>query len=571
MAELYDSKFWTKSYDKHVKPSLAPYPDKPLGKILDEAMAKFPEKPACWLMKKEVSYRELRAMVHSFATFLEQQGLQKGDVVAICLPNCPQYLVAQFATLLAGGVASGCSPLLSEDEIAYQLNDSDTKFIVTLDAVYDKILIKKGVLEKTPKVKVVITTNISEYMGLSKILVFLGKLLGKIPKGKVKPFPGKTVVQFKEVMKVLNDVQPVDINVKKDLALLQYTGGTTGRPKGTQLTHANIISNLTQIMIWLNTDPGNEICQSAFPLFHLAGLIFAHIVVWDSHAQVLIPNPRDTDHFIADWIEHKPTIILNVPTLYVMLMNNPKSKEIPKAILDNVKNYGSGAAPFPAETIQNFETHFQAEGKVLEVYGMTETSPIITMNPRYGTKKIGTVGLPVPDTELRLIDIDTGDPVELGNPGEIILKGPQVSPGYYNKPEANAKTFTNGWFHTGDVAVMDEDGYITIVDRTKDMLIVSGFKVYSVHVEDILVKHPSIELAAIIGLKDPKRPGSEIVKAVIQLKEGVSPTDALKEDIKKYASEKLSSYENPKVWEFKAELPVSMVGKVLKKELREEA
>jgi long-chain acyl-CoA synthetase len=193
------------------------------------------------------------------------------------------------------------------------------------------------------------------------------------------------------------------------------------------------------------------------------------------------------------------------------------------------------------------------------------------MNPRYGTKKIGTVGLPVPDTELRLIDIDTGDPVELGNPGEIILKGPQVSPGYYNKPEANAKTFTNGWFHTGDVAVMDEDGYITIVDRTKDMLIVSGFKVYSVHVEDILVKHPSIELAAIIGLKDPKRPGSEIVKAVIQLKEGVSPTDALKEDIKKYASEKLSSYENPKVWEFKAELPVSMVGKVLKKELREEA
>jgi long-chain acyl-CoA synthetase len=571
MAELYDSKFWVKSFDDHVKASLAPYPPEPLGKLLDSSMAKFPDKPACWLMKREVSYKELREMVHKFATFLQQNGLQKGDVVAISLANCPQYLVAQFGTLLAGGVTSGCSPLLSDDEIAYQLKDSGAKFLITLDAVYDKILRKKGVLDRVPELKVIVATNISEYMGLSGLLVFLGKLLRKIPKGKVKPFPGKKVVQFKDIMKMESAVKDVDIDVQNDLAFLQYTGGTTGRPKGTELTHANITTNLTQITTWLNTDFGEEICESAFPLFHLAGLIFSHLVVWQSAAQVLIPNPRDTDHFIDDWIEHQPTLILNVPTLYVMLMNNPKSMEIPKAILDKVKIYGSGAAPFPAETIREFEAHFAAEGKVLEVYGMTEASPILTMNPRYGTKKIGTVGLPAPDTELRLIDIDTGQPVELGQAGEIIAQGPQITRGYLNKPEANAKTFIDGWFHTGDVGVMDEDGYLRIVDRTKDMLIVSGYKVYSVHVEDVLTKHPDIELAAIIGLKDPKRPGSEIVKAVIQLKEGIQLTDAVQESIKKYAEDKLSKYENPRVWEFKEELPVSLVGKVLKRELREES
>jgi len=193
--------------------------------------------------------------------------------------------------------------------------------------------------------------------------------------------------------------------------------------------------------------------------------------------------------------------------------------------------YVSGAAPFPAEAIRDFEESMLGPNKVLEVYGMTETSPILTMNPHYGKKKVGTVGLPVPDTELRLVDIETGEQVELGKPGEIICKGPQVTRGYFNKPDANAKTIIDGWLHTGDVGVMDEDGFITIVDRTKDMLIVSGFKVYSVHVEDVMTKHPDIELIAIIGLKDPDRPGSEIVKAVVQLKEGVQPTEKAQENL----------------------------------------
>ncbi len=488
----YDAKIWTKSYDKNVNPTLL-YPKENLGDLFDKAMAKYPERVACYFMEMAMSFRELREYVHRFATFLQKNGLKKGDRVAINLANCPQYLVAHLGTLLAGGVASGCSPLMSPTEIAYQINDSEAKFFVTLDAFYEKVLTQ--VLDKVPKLQCVITTNISDYMGLSKIKVTLGKLLKRIPKGKVLPFSGKLILDFNEVIKTEKDLKPVDIDIQNDLALLQYTGGTTGLPKGTELTHANIITNIVQISTWIDRtaeeqEEANNL--SAFPLFHLAGLAMSMVTLYLSATQVLIANPRDTDHLIHEMIDKKPQIMVNVPTLYLAIKNNEKAKKIPPNILKDIEVYISGAAPFPAEAINDFEDNMQAKKKVLEVYGMTETSPILTMNPYYGTKKVGTVGLPVPDTDIRLVDVETGEQVDLGKPGEIICRGPQVTRGYYNKPEANAKTIIDGWFHTGDVGVMDEDGYITIVDRTKDMLIVSGFKVYSVHVEDILTKHPDI-------------------------------------------------------------------------------
>ncbi len=566
----YDAKIWLKSYDAHVKPSLD-YPKEGLGKFFDDAMIKYPDLPAFFFMKREFSYKQFQEMVHIFATFYQKNGLKKGDRVAINLPNCPQYMAAHFGALLAGGVASGCSPLLSATELAYQINDSGAKFFVTLDAVYAHVLI--DILDKVPNLECVITTNIADYMGLPKPLVFIGKLAKKIPKGKVTPFPGKKVIDFKEVMETPIDLKKVSIDVNQDLALLQYTGGTTGLPKGTELTHANIISNMVQIATWLDTkdEDAGQVILSAFPLFHLAGLVMSMISVYTCGTQILIANPRDTNHLIKEIIDKKPKLMVNVPTLYLAIKNNPKAKNIPKSQLDYTDLYVSGAAPFPAEAIRDFESAMNADNKLLEVYGMTETSPILTMNPRYGKKKIGTVGLPVSDTEIRLVDVETGEQVPLGKPGEIICKGPHVTRGYYNKPEANSKTIIDGWLHTGDVGVMDEDGYITIVDRTKDMLIVSGYKVYSVHVEDILTKHPDIELIAIIGLKDPNRPGSEIVKAVVQLKEGVEPTESVKEDLKKYAAEKLSKYENPKRWEFTESMPLTAVGKVLKRSLREEA
>jgi acyl-CoA synthetase (AMP-forming)/AMP-acid ligase II len=565
----YDAKIWIKSYDKHV-PSTLKYPKESLGILFDKAMNRFPDRVACYFMKKEILFKELLDCVYRFATFLQKNGLQKGDRVAISLPNCPQYLIAHFGTLLAGGVASGCSPLMSPTELAYQINDSESKFFVTLDAIYAKVLIK--VIEKLPNLHCIITTNVSDFMGLGKPIVFLGKLMGKIPKGKVTPFSGKMDLDFKKVMETLPDVKEVNIDVDNDLALLQYTGGTTGSPKGAELTHTNIISNIEQIITWIDKKVAKEgeINLSAFPLFHLAGLQMSMTTLYTSAPQILIANPRDTKHIIKEVIDKHPKLMVNVPTLYLSLKNNPLINKVPESTLDNLEIYVSGAAPFPAEAIKDFESAMRAENKVLEVYGMTETSPILTMNPYYGKKKIGTVGLPVQDTEIRIVDVETGEQVALGKPGEIICKGPHVTRGYYNKPEANAATIINGWFHTGDVGVMDEDGFITIVDRTKDMLIVSGYKVYSVHVEDVLTKHPDIEMIAIIGLKDPDRPGSEIVKAVVQLKEGIQPSESVTQNLKQYAAEHLSKYEIPKIWEFREALPLTVIGKVLKRALRED-
>ena len=555
-----------KSYDTHVHPVLQ-FPREGLNVLISRAMQAVLDKPACWFMARTFLYREIHDMTQRFITFLQANGFKKGDVVAISLPNCPQYLVAHVATILAGGVSSGLSPLLSPDEVAYQVNDSGAKFLVTLDAVFEKVLTK--ILDKCPNLQGVVVSNIADYMGFSPVKVALGKALKKIPKGKVTPWPGKLVIGFRDVMKVSPNAMPVDIDPTHDLVLLYYTGGTTGHPKGVELTHANIIANLIQVENWIDLERGKDICLSAFPLFHLAGMFFCFYALFNSDSQILIPNPRDTDHLVNEWIAKRPTIIANVPSLYLMILNNPRAATIPRDVLDTVRIYVSGAAPFPAELIRKFENAMHAENKLIEVYGMTETSPLITANPFKGKKKIGTVGLPLPNTVIRILDLESGKPAPLGSPGEVTCKGPQVTRGYRNKPEETSTAIDeDGWLHTGDVGVMDEDGYITIVDRVKDMLIVSGYKVFSVHVEDILVKHPAIELVAIIGLKDPERPGSEIVKAIIKLYAGYPAPPETQDDIKKYAGEHLSKYENPKIWEFRDEIPLTAVGKVDKKVLR---
>ena len=305
-------------------------------------------------------------------------------------------------------------------------------------------------------------------------------------------------------------------------------------------------------------------------MFHIGGLIVATQAVWVAASQILIPNPRDTDHIINSMIEKNPTILGNVPTLYGMIMNNPKSQEIPKEVLDNVIVYASAAAPFPAEMIRDFEKHMQAENKVMELYGLTETTTNVS-NPFFGLKKVGKIGLPLPDTLVKIVDIESGEDLDTEEPGEILIKGLTVTRGYFNNKEATEKAIKDGWFHTGDVGIMDNDGYIQIVDRLKDMLIVSGYKVFSVHVGDVLTKHPDVELATIIGLDDPNRPGSQIVKAYVILKQGIKPIYEVQEDIKIFAIENLSKYEKPTLWEFREELPLTSVGKVLKRALRDES
>jgi len=560
-------KFWVKFYDPGVKAKLD-YPAEGLGSLFIKAISAYPDKVACYYFNTAMKFSELIELAQKFATALQKNGLKKGDVVIINLVNCPQYIIAALGTLLAGGVISGCSPLLSEDELSYQLNHSEAKAIITLDAVYDKLLMKK-LADKVPKLQILIPTSLAEYMGFSKVKVFLGKLLKKIPSGKIKTWPGKTVLKWKDILQTPADLKEVPID-PDDLCMLPYTGGTTGRPKGTMLTHRNMVSQVTQFGHWLGLEPGSGTTLSAFPYFHIAGTLVYCQSLFLAYTQILIPNPRDTSHLIEDWIKHQPTMIANVPTLYNMILNNPKHKEIPKSARDAVLAFVSGAAPFPVKSIREFEAEMGAENKVVEVYGMTETSPLVTSNPFKGEKRIGTVGLPLPDTDIKLVSVETGKPVPIGEPGEILAKGPQVMKGYYKSPEATAKALENGYLHTGDIGVFDEQGYLKIVDRIKDMLNISGYKVYSVRVEDILTKHPDIEICAIIGLEDPKRPGSEIVKAFIKLKEGVALTEAVKASIEKYAAENLAKYEVPKQWEFREELPLTLVGKVLKRELREQ-
>ncbi len=561
-------KFWLKSYDKHVPPTLN-YPKEDLGTLLTQSMNKFADKICLHFMDRALRFKEILEYSQKFATYLQKSGMKKDDVLAICLPNTPQYLIAVFGTLIAGGTVTGCSPLLSPDEIVYQMNDSGAKFLVTLDILHEKIFSK--IYKRLPNLKVIIPTNISEFMGFGRFKVFLGKLTKKIPKGKMTPYLGKNVIPFLEALNTEIELKKVEIK-PEDLALIQYTGGTTGQPKGTEILHSNLIANIHQLDVWLDREKGKDILISAFPFFHIAGFVIGLFMNSLGGSQVIVANPRDTDHIIKEIIDKKPTCLGFVPTLFLMLMKNPMSEKIPLEVLDNISLYVSGAAPFPAEAVREFEKQFNTENKFIEVYGLTETAAIATANPRYRKKKIGTVGIPFPDTDIKLIDIETREEVkEIGKPGEILIKGPQVVKRYHNNSEVTAASFDkDGYFLSGDVGVIDEDGYLTIVDRIKDMIIVSGFKVYSVHAEDVMTKHPDIRLIAIIGVPNPERPGAEIVKAIIQLKKDVDATDDIKESIRKYAEENLSKYEVPKIWEFREKLPLSVLGKVLKKVLRDE-
>ncbi|MHA1803934.1 MAG: AMP-binding protein, partial [Promethearchaeota archaeon] len=441
--------------------------------------------------------------------------------------------------------------------------------LLTLDSFYEE-KIREVVTSGKTNVKSVITTNITDMIKLNPIIKFLGKKLKKIPYAKeIKPISGIKLFQFKEIMdEYPNNTAPdVKIDPKTDLAFLQYTGGTTGQSKGAMLTHENEVANIKQVTHWWEVDAtkGEDIFLSAFPFFHLAGLFMNLGAIAYAGCQLLIPNPRDTSHMIKLIEKWKPQIIVNVPTLYLMLIQDPKFRKLD---LSSVRVYVSGAAPFPSESIKEFES-IVGEHKLLEVYGMTEASPIVTMNPYLGKRKIGWVGVPVSNTEVKIVDVsDKTKEVPLGEAGEIAVKGPQVFKGYWNKPEETKNALKEGFFYTGDVGMMDEDGFIKIVDRTKDMIIVSGFKVFSKEVDDKMNKHPLIELASCVGVPDPERPGSELVKLFVKLNEGIQPTEEVKQDILNYARENLAKYKVPKIIEFVPNIPLTVIGKVDKKALR---
>ncbi|MFX0116674.1 MAG: AMP-binding protein [Candidatus Hodarchaeota archaeon] len=563
------ARFWTKSYDDGVKDLDPSVWETSFAQAIRRTFEQLPDKLALEFLGVELTFGDLDRYSNIFANMLLQHGFQKGDCIGLNLPNIPQYVIALLGAVKIGCVITGVSPLLSEEQILYQLNDAEVKGIVTLDAVFAARLVK--IVSKLPNLQLIITTNVGDF--LPKIKQVLGKLLGKIPKGKVAPIEGKIVADFMSILKKNQysaELPRLSVTAD-DLLFLLYTGGTTGPPKGAMLTNRNVVADMLIVQSWLNWEHGKGIALSGFPFFHIAGIFFCINAIYLGWSQILIPNPRDTDKICSGIAKYRPTVLVNVPSLFQMLLENPKFKTLDHS---QIECCISSAAPFPVESQKELES-IVGEGKLLEVYGMTETSPLTTMNPTRGIKKLGSIGLPLINTDIKLIDPATNEEVPLGDAGEICAKGPQVMKGYWKKPEETQKAIDeNGYMHTGDVGVFDDEGYLKIVDRTKDMIIVGGFKVFSNKLEDTLAQHPAINMVATIGVPNPDRPGSEFVKAYITL-----PSDydyngdeaALKKEIHEWAKAKCSPYEVPKFIEIREELPLTLLGKVDKKILRKES
>ena len=459
-------RFWQKYWDEgleDIDPALfeTAYTD-----LIRPIFKKFPDKTACAYFGRHVSYAELDREANRFAHMLLAQGFQKGDVLGISLPNMPEYLFAWLGTLRAGCTVSGVSPLLSTEQVAYQLRDGNAKGFVTLDIFFaDKV---QELVAQLENLRLIVTAKAGSFLPGFE--------------GKVTPIEGRTVYTFDEILregKFPTDEPGVKIT-PDDIAYLQYTGGTTGAPKGAMLSHRNSVADLLIYQKWLGWKEGEVTALCGFPFFHIAGIFVNANGIYLGGLQILIPNPRDTDHMCAEMEKYKPTLLVNVPALYQLLMANPKFRTMDHS---HVETCISSASPFPEESQKEFEK-IVGKGKLLENYGMSETSPLIVSNPVKGKKKLGTIGLPLLNTDIRLLDPGTGREVAVGEPGEMCVKGPQVMVGYYGKPgETRHVIDGDGYLHTGDVVVQDEEGYLRIVDRTKDMIIVSGYKVFSVKVE----------------------------------------------------------------------------------------
>lgn len=548
---------WLKSYPKGV-PHTIDYPDVPVTALLDQSAARFPNNPAIDFQGARMTYAQLRDTVDRFASALEKLGVGKGTRVGIILPNLPQNVVAYYATLRLGGIVVENNPMYTERELTHQLEDAGVEVLVTLDLFYDKV---KAIRPELPKLREVVVTDVFD--GLHGLKAKLGRLL----KGKQlsKPVPAsENVRQYRDLISSgTTGTKQAHLNPKEDLALLQYTGGTTGVSKGVMLTHFNLVANCYQGASWFTgMKPGQERVCIALPIFHSYGqTVCMNLAIHLGGLMILVPNPRDLPALLKTLARTKPTVFPGVPTLYANLLALPDLKEHD---LSSIRACLSGAAPLPLEVQQQWQR--TVGGNLVEGYGLSETSPISHANPLDGSGKIGTIGMPVPDTECKLVDVDNPrKEIKPPGPGELCIKGPQVMQGYWNRPDETEVTIIKGWLHTGDVAEVDTDGYFKIVDRKKEMILVGGFNVYPRDVEEILYQNPKVLEAAVVGI--PHARSGEQVKAFIVLKPGMQATEKEFED---FCRERLTAYKVPKQYEFRSELPKTMVGKVLRRVLLEE-
>ena len=539
-------------------PTYDGYEIKSISQSIAEHATARPNSPAVEFMGTSFSYKEMHDAADKFALRLKAEGIQTGETIAIHLPNIPQYLIALIAASRLACPVTGVSPLLTAPEIEHQLSDSSACVLITLDDLYAQFSA---------------TLNPSKAPSLTKVIVTKATdcLAAEVPETEPPSLQNLPVLWWNkeqpEAKYVLNEIQ----QNADDTVLIQYTGGTTGKPKGAELSLENLSANAGQSLAFLGFTHTDTVA-SAFPLFHMAGLAISMMALRSGARQLLIPDPRNVDHIINQMALFPPTMIGNVPSLYQMLMENPAFRELD---FSQLRVAFSGAAPFSVDGIRQLEAII-GEGVLCEVYGMTEASPMMTVNPP-GRTKPGTVGIPVPDCNLRIMDAETGlKEMAPGKPGEITLCGPQVMKGYRNRPDATAETIREidgeRWLYSGDIGHLDDEGYLTVSDRAKDMLIVSGYKVFSVELESKLKALSFIEHAAIIGKPDDARPGNEIVCLFVQTTAEHKNADpgVLKELVLTFCRGNLAPYKVPKQIEFVDALPFTAVGKLDKKKLRAE-
>lgn len=551
----YEDKPWLSSYEKGV-PEKLEFEEICLPKILERTAGKFPNKMALLFEGYKITYRQLNDMVNRFAGALNSFGIKAGDSVAILLPNVIPCVVAYYAILKIGGIAVMNNPLYSDRELKHQFNDSGSKALITLD------LLGNRMIDLRPKTQIhqIIYTSIGDYLPFPKNLLF--PLVAKKKNLAADVKSSANIHKWKDILaKSYPDPPGIEISFD-DMAMYQYTGGTTGISKGVMLTHGNLSKQVQQVAAWFPTFDSNEIMLGALPFFHVFGLTTAmNLAIYLGWGDVLVPKPQP-EPLIQAIRKFKPTFVPLVPTMYIGILNHPHIDHID---LTSIKGCFSGSAPLPLEVIRDFENKTGAV--IVEGYGLTESSPVTHVNPFAGGKrKAGSIGIPISDTDCRIVDLADGNTdVPIGETGEILIKGPQVMKGYWNKTEETALTLTDGWLHTGDIGKMDEEGYFYIVDRKKDMILSGGLNVYPRDIEEVFYEHPKIREAAAIGIPHPTR--GESVKVFVALKEGETATQ---EELIDYCKDKMAKFKLPTEVEFRNELPKTNVGKILKKDLREE-
>jgi long-chain acyl-CoA synthetase len=552
---------WFRHYEEGV-PRTIPYPELTLPEALDQTAARFPDRVAlrffldARLAVPTLTYRQLQDQTLRFATALFQLGVRKGDRVALMLPNCPQFVTAFYGALRIGAIPVNTNPLYVSREMREQFEDSGCETVVLLDQFYPRL----REIHAATRVRRVIVVDVAESLPWhARLLVHFAQSR----RGERVRVPAETdTYSFRDLVRQYPPTPPGADLKPSDVALLQYTGGTTGTPKAAMLSHRNLVANSEQARAWFpRAGDGREIFLGAIPFFHVYGLTSVLLFGVRVGAEiVVVPRPRPVDIVLEAIQRFRVTLFPGVPTLYAAINEHPRVGEYD---LRSGALCVSGAAPLPREVFERFEA--LTGGRLVEGYGLTETSPLTHCTPLFGQRRAGSIGLPFPDTDARIVDLTSGEPVAPGEEGELEVRGPQVMLGYWGRPDETAEVLHDGWLRTGDVARMDPDGFFHVVDRRKDMIDASGFKVLPREVEEVLFMHPKVREAVVAGVPDAYR--GETVKAFVVLKPGEVATG---EEIVEFCRLHLAPFKVPRKVEFRSELPKSMVGKYLRRVLVEE-